>query len=86
MPVRIPSDVAFEVLDGEAVVLNLQTGVYFQLNEVGTRVWELLSVHGEAEPIVDALFEEYEVERATLTEDVDRLISELSEKGLLVAE
>lgn len=86
MKAAIPSDVAFEVLDGEAVVLNLQTGIYFSLNEVGTRIWQLLEEHERVEPVIEAMLAEYEVEREVLEADVSRLVSELSEKGLLVVE
>jgi len=38
----IPDDVLFRELDGEAVLLNLKTGIYFGLNPVATRMWQLI--------------------------------------------
>ena len=40
--ITISPDVAFRDLDGEAVLLNLATGTYFGLNEMGTRMWHLI--------------------------------------------
>ena len=39
---RIPDEVIFRELDGEAVILNLDTGIYFGLDAVGTRIWRLI--------------------------------------------
>ena len=40
---RIGTDVVFRQLDDEAVLLNLKTGIYFGLNDVGARVWQLIA-------------------------------------------
>ena len=40
--VRVPEDVLVSELDGESVLLNLKSECYFGLDEVGTRLWELL--------------------------------------------
>ena len=40
--VRIPESVLFQELDGEAVLLHLESGVYFGLDPIGTRMWHLL--------------------------------------------
>lgn len=83
MTIRIPDDVVFQNLAGEAVLLHLGTGIYFGLDAVGTRVWELIASHGRRDAIVDALLGEYRVEAAVLGADVDRLIGQLAEKGLV---
>jgi len=44
--VRIPDDVIFRELNGEAVILNLDNGTYFGLNSVGMRIWQLCEQHG----------------------------------------
>ena len=68
---------------GEAVLLDLATGTYFGLDEVGTRVWQLLEQYGSNDAVVAALLEEYAVDEPRARADVDRLILELSEKGLV---
>jgi hypothetical protein len=38
MTLSIPEDIVFRDLAGEAVILNLGTGMYFGLNAVGTQI------------------------------------------------
>lgn len=70
-------------IDGEVVILNLDTEVYFALQGVGLRVWELMDEETSVSAIVDRLEAEYEVERARLQADVDAFVGTLAEKGLL---
>jgi len=77
--------VVFRELDGEAVLLNLDSGVYFGLDAVGTRVWTLLLEHGATEPVCAQMEREYDVARGELERDVRRLVHELRQKGLIVA-
>jgi hypothetical protein len=81
--VRIPGDVVSEQLDGEAVVLNLRTGVYYALNPTGTRIWELLAAHGDPEAVVTSMLAEFEVSPQRLRDDVSVLIGALLERGLV---
>lgn len=83
MNLRIVDDVLFRILGDEAVILNLSTGVYFGLDDVGTRIWQLLSEHGSTEKILQSLRGEYEVEDAQLRRDVDDLIRRLADHGLV---
>ena len=80
----VPEDVVFRDLAGEAVILNLSTGVYFGLDEVGTRIWQLLAQHGDKEKLIQEVLSEYEVEETNLRRDIDLLLKELLGKGLLV--
>jgi hypothetical protein len=80
---RISKDVLFRVLDDEAVILHLASGVYFGLDSVGTRMWQLLSEHGSKDKVIEALLDEYEVEEGQLRRDLDELIRQLIDKGLV---
>jgi Coenzyme PQQ synthesis protein D (PqqD) len=81
--VAIPETVLFRDLDGEAVILATDSGKYFGLNEVGTRMWTLLHRHGEVEGACRALLEEYDVDEARLREDLARLVDVLAARGLV---
>ncbi len=83
MKLRVADDVVFRDLAGEAVILNLDSGVYFGLNEVGTRCWHLLVEHGSTEQIIQTLLAEYDVEEACLRRDIETLIRQLADKGLV---
>lgn len=84
-PVKVRDDVVSRVLDGEAVLLDLASGSYFGLNEVGTVVWEELRTHGRVEKAVDKVLEEFDVDRETAERDVTELVEELLAKKLLVS-
>jgi hypothetical protein len=84
MLVRISDDVVYRELAGESVLLNLTSGIYFGLDEVGTRIWDLLAEHRDSEKIIPMLIAEYDVDEAQLRRDVAGLIAQLSEQGLLV--
>ena len=79
----IPQEVLFRDVDGEAVLLNIQTGKYFGLDEVGTRMWTLLAEDGCLEPAFRTLLGEYDVTSAQLRQDLLHLVDELVSHGLL---
>ena len=81
--VSVPEGVLARNLEGESVVLNLKTEKYFGLDEVGTRMWALLTDAGNIQSAYDSLAAEYDVEPAQLRTDIERLIGELVEHGLL---
>ena len=81
---KVGDDVVFRELDGEGVILNLASGIYFGLDETGTRIWRLIEQHQRLGAVLAALSDEYEAPRDTLERDLINLAGELSEKGLLV--
>jgi len=83
MKLKIPDDVMFRILGGEAVLLNLASGTYFGLDEVGTRMWQLMSEHGSTDKVVEAMLEEYEVAESVLQSDLDKLVKDLTDNGLV---
>jgi hypothetical protein len=78
----ISADVLFRELDTEAVLLNLKTGVYFGLNPVGTRVWQLLAEHRALGRVLEIMLDEYDVERGVLEQDLLDLSRQLRTAGL----
>lgn len=81
--VRISGDVVFRELEGEMVLLNLRTGVYFGLDPVATTIWRLLEARRTVGEIVEALVREYDATPAQIEEDVRRLVAALGENALL---
>lgn len=80
---RVSDDVVFRELDGEAILLNLGSGIYFGLDPIGTRMWQLIEQHGRLDAVLADLRDEYDAPADTLTRDLLRLASELMAKGLL---
>jgi hypothetical protein len=83
-PFRIPERVLSRKLDDEMVLLNLDSGEYFGLNDTGTRVWELLADGRTGEEVTDRLTEEFEVTAEAAAAHVASLCEELVAAGLLV--
>ncbi len=81
--VRIKDDVIFNDLHGEVVLLNLKTGIYFGLDPVGTRAWQLIQDHGCLGPVKDSMLGEYEVSAEDLWEDLQDLVIRLVDNRLV---
>ena len=81
--IKIAEDVVFQELDGEAVLLNMRTGIYFGLNPMGTRIWQLLSEHGEVKTVTTMLLDEYNVSEDQLRNHLSDFIEQLQSKGLV---
>ena len=81
--ISIPSGVLYHELSGEAVILDLESGKYYGLDETGTRMWALLSEHGSLEPAYQALLNEYDANPEQLRGDLLKLTEELVAHGLL---
>jgi hypothetical protein len=66
-----------------AIVLDVQQGQMFNLNRVGSRMFELLET-GSAEPeIVDAISQEFSVSREMVEDDVHEFIGTLKKNRLV---
>ena len=81
--ISIPPDVLFRDVDGEAVILNMDTGEYYGLDEVGTRMWTLLAQLGQIELARQELLKEYDVEESRLEQDLLDFVGKLEAKELL---
>ena len=77
-----PSVISQEV-SGETVILDLESECYFGLDAVGTRIWQLIGEHGDLRRIFATLLAEYEVEETQLLKDLEALLADACERGLI---
>ena len=70
-------------LGGEAVILNLKTGVYHGLNEVGALIWTLIQEPKAVSDIKQTLLQEYEVEAQQCDRDLIALLENLLAADLI---
>ncbi len=70
-------------LEGDAAILNLKTGVYYGLDDIGASIWRMLNEPRRVDDLVDALLGEYEVDREECQRDVIALLGELAVRGLV---
>lgn len=80
---RKPDRVVARTLEGEAVLLDLESERYFGLDEVGTRMWSELAATGSVTAAFEVLRSEYDVDPAVLRRDLEELASRLVQAGLL---
>ena len=78
-----PAHVLIRQLDGESVLLNLESERYFGLDATGTRMWEVVTSEPSIAVALEKLQEEYEVEPDVLRSQLTQLLSRLVENGLL---
>lgn len=81
--ITISEDVYFQNVSSEAVILDTKSGLYFGLDPVGTRMWELLKEHAALQPAYRALLDEYDVTPEKLETDLLSLVNKFIEKGLM---
>lgn len=81
--VTIPTRVVHHPLGDQLVLLNLDDGLYYGLDAVGRRCWELLGREGSLRAAFDVMRSEYAVPEEVLREDLLRLGRELLDCKLL---
>jgi hypothetical protein len=75
--------VAAQVADGEAVLLDIESGAYFSLNPVGSRIWELCDGTRSTAEIVSVICHEFDVAEDVATADTRELLVELEQEKLV---
>jgi len=80
--VRSPDQVSGD-LDGKIVLLSIENGEYYNMNEVGSRIWALLEQPTTVAALIDQLLTEFEVERATCETEALAFLEQLRKDKLL---
>jgi hypothetical protein len=81
--VTIPDAVVSRDLGGETVILNLETGIYFDLDGVATDIWQALQATGSIQQVYEKVLAAYEVDPAVLSDDLLKFVNQLAAKGLV---
>jgi len=76
-------EVAAEVLDGEAILINLTSGVYYSMDGVGGVVWSLIEQGAGISTIVDRVSDTFGVARDQVETDLRNLVAELIRENLV---
>ena len=82
----ISSEVLAQEVSGETVLLDLQSESYFGLDEIGTRIWQLLQDHKELQKVFDTMLAEYDVDAKQLENDLNELLEKLLDANLINVE
>ena len=81
--VTIPPQVMARTVGDETVILDLASGTYYGLDPVGARIWQLFVDGQTLAQVRDTMLAEYDVSIDDLEQDLNRLLSELSDKNLI---
>jgi hypothetical protein len=74
---------AWRIIEGEAVILSMESKVLRGLNPVGSRIWELIDGRRSLEEITGTIVQEFDVTPAAAAQDVRTFIQELLDRGLV---
>jgi hypothetical protein len=75
--------VMMQQVEGDSVLLDIDNGEYFSLNEVGSRVWELCDGTRSLASIAEMICAEYDVPPSTALSDASELLKSLAGAGLV---
>jgi hypothetical protein len=84
--ITLSPEVISQEVSGETVLLDLESENYFGLDEVGTRIWQLIKQTNDLAAIYQTLLAEYDVSEERLQQDLDTLLGEISQLGLVTLE
>lgn len=80
----VSPDALSRELDGEVLVLDLKTSLYFGLTGTAARIWQLIEQGSARDAIVAALSDEYGGDASDIGGDVDAFVGDLIARGLVV--
>lgn len=81
--VAIPPDVLFQEVGEETVVLSIETGNYFGLNPVASRLWALFQEGRPMKEVIATVLNEFDVSEECLRADLQKFLGQLHSKGLV---
>jgi hypothetical protein len=79
---RSPSVVTAEV-DGEIVMMSIEQGRYFGLDDIGSDIWKRIEPPCSFATLIDGLAAAYEADRATIAADVQNLLGRMAEQDVV---
>lgn len=84
--VKLREDIDVADINGEKVMMNLETGKYFSLNSIGSRIWELIEKPITVGDIASKLLDEYEIDSLTCRDTVLHFLGALENEQLIETE
>ena len=82
----VTADLEIVELDGELVVLNVDNGHYYGLNQTGALILQMAKEKATLDDVVDSLTEQYDVDADQLAQDVTAFVKEMEGHGMLRVE
>jgi len=70
-------------IDGETVMMSIENGEYYGLNEVASRIWALVEQPFSEQNICDALHHDYDATPSQIRDEVRAFINDMVEKRII---
>lgn len=81
---RVTNHQVSSILSCSTIVLNHREGFYYELNEVGTFIWELLKKNGATiVELKELVLNEFDVDEQVAQSDINKILSELLNEKLV---
>lgn len=78
-----PANLVASEIDGEMVILNIESGHFFQLNQIGSRIWEALETPTTLGDLYRAMEDRFDVDQQTCRRDIAEFVDLLSKNDLV---
>ncbi len=79
-------DMLFSRIDDEVVMMSIETGEYYGLNPVASRIWELLETPHTLVNLIERLMQEFDIDEQSCRRDVETFLRQMIEKKLVITE
>ncbi len=77
-------NVVYENIDGETVLINLETGTYYSMMNTAGEIWEYIEKGFDQNAIISDLSQRYDTDLTTLETSINNLILQLLEERLII--
>ncbi|MCD0486920.1 PqqD family peptide modification chaperone [Pedobacter sp. MC2016-14] len=77
-------DYIFNIVDGELVMMNINTGLYLSINETGKAIWEILTKPASVNLIINEIGKIYNVSPEQCEADVISFIADLTNRKVII--
>lgn len=73
----------WRTVEGQVIILNVDTGYYYNLDEIGTLVWNMAFDNKTADQIIAEILNNYETDERSARRDVRALLMEMQNEKLI---
>ena len=81
--VTFSESVFAQEVDGEMVLLDMDSENYFGLDSVGTDIWQAMQEKENLKEVLEELLKQYDVDEEVLEKDLLDFVVQLKENGLI---
>jgi hypothetical protein len=74
---------AGDVIDGEAIIINLVTGAYYSMQGIGGEIWSMVTQQRSVASMLEHIVSSYDVSREQASADLEAVLGQLLSEGLI---